>query len=97
MVPSNPGRLTVQVVRLKLAIESAGLIVIENALLAVAPVESLIVTPPLENVPVAVGVPVMWMVLPLNPAVRPVGSPDWAVTVKGAVPPLIVIAPSKPP
>ena len=69
---------------------------IENVLVTVAPPVSLIVTLPLEKVPIADGVPVRLMVLPLNPAVRPGGSPDWAVRLKGVVPPLIVIVPSKP-
>ena len=59
----------------------AASIVMVKVCVAVTPSASLMLTEPEEKVPVAVGVPVKLIVLPLKTAVRPVGRPLEAVSV----------------
>ena len=66
-----------------------------NVLVAVAPAASWTVTAMLLNVPVAVGVPLTVMVLPLSDAVRPAGRPVALRPLNGPVPALMVMMPLK--
>ena len=95
-MPGNPAWLTVQDVTLKDPKLSAGLMVREKLSVAVAPVESLMVTEPEAKVPAWVGVPVIEIVLPAKVAVRPAGKPLWAVREYEPVPPLSAIVPGNP-
>jgi hypothetical protein len=96
IVPLKPDWPTVQLDTLNAPRVSEGLIVMENVCVLVAPVESLIVTEPDENVPADVGVPVNETVLLVSEAVSPVGKPLCACSEYGPVPPLTVIVPLKP-